>query len=52
MKADVLSLSEFAYLGEISTLIFMAVFFGALYLVLRPGAKQRYDAIARLPLDD
>jgi cbb3-type cytochrome oxidase subunit 3 len=52
MKADILSLSQFAYLAEIGTLIFMAVFLGALYRVLRPGAKQNYAAHARMPLDD
>lgn len=52
MKADFLSLSEFAYLGEISTLIFVGVFLGALVWMLRPGAKQTYAARALMPLDD
>lgn len=52
MKADMLSLSEYAVLGEIGLLIFMAVFLGAIYWMFRPGAKQAYDECARLPLDD
>lgn len=52
MKADVLSLSEFAYLGQISLLIFVGVFLGALYRVLRPGAAQHYAEHAALPLSD
>lgn len=52
MKADVLSLSEFAYLGQISLLIFLGVFLGALYRVLRPGAKQAYAELESLPLAD
>ena len=52
MKSDVLSLSEFAYLGQISLVIFMGVFLGALYRVLRPGAKQSYSELASLPLSD
>lgn len=52
MKADILSLTEFAFLAQISTLIFVGVFIGALYWVLRPGAKQTYESRARMPLDD
>jgi cbb3-type cytochrome oxidase subunit 3 len=52
MKADILSLSEFAYLAEISTVIFMAVFLGALYWMFRPGSKEFYAKQAQLPLDD
>ena len=52
MKAEIASLSELAFLGEISTVIFVAVFLGALYWVFRPGAKQAYAACARIPLDD
>jgi len=52
MKSDVLSFSEFAYLAEISLVIFMAVFLGAIVWMFRPGAKQAYTACAQLPLDD
>ena len=52
MKADILSLTEYAFLGEISTLIFMAVFLGAIWWMFRPGAKQAYAERARMPLDD
>lgn len=52
MKSDILSMSEYAYLAEISIVIFMAVFLGALYWIFRPGAKQAYAARATMPLDD
>lgn len=52
MKADILSLSDFAFLGQISIVIFVTVFLGALYRVLRPGAKEAYAAMAYMPLDD
>lgn len=52
MKADVLSLSEFAYLGQISIVIFMGVFLGAIYWMFRPGAARAYAACAQMPLDD
>ena len=52
MKSEILSLSEYAYLAEISIVIFMAVFLGAIYWMFRPGAKAAYAARAQMPLDD
>jgi cbb3-type cytochrome oxidase subunit 3 len=52
MKADILSLTDFAFLAQISTLIFVGVFLGAIYWMFRPGAKQAYESRARMPLDD
>ncbi|NVB40601.1 cbb3-type cytochrome c oxidase subunit 3 [Pseudenhygromyxa sp. WMMC2535] len=52
MKNDILSLSEYAYLAEISIVIFVSVFLGALYRILRPGAREAYEAMASMPLDD
>lgn len=52
MKSDVLSLTDFTFLAEISTVIFMTVFFGALYWIFRPGAKAAYTAMSLMPLDD
>lgn len=52
MKSDVLVLTEFAYLAQISTLMFVGVFLAALYWIFRPGAKRTYDARSRMPLDD
>ncbi|MFO7562302.1 MAG: cbb3-type cytochrome c oxidase subunit 3 [Enhygromyxa sp.] len=52
MKADILSLSEFAFLAEISIVIFMSVFLGAIYWIFRPGAKAAYAARSHMPLDD
>ena len=52
MKGDVLSLSDLAFLGEIAVLMFVGIFVGALYLVLRPGAKQYYEPYRSMALDD
>ena len=52
MKSDILRLSEFAFLAEISIVIFIGVFLGSILWVLRPGAKQVYAARAQMPLDD
>lgn len=52
MKSDILSLSEFAYLAEISIVIFMSVFLGSIYWMFRPGSKAAYAARAQMPLDD
>jgi cbb3-type cytochrome oxidase subunit 3 len=52
MKADILSLSDFAFLAQISIVIFMSVFLGALYWICRPGAARAYAARAQMPLDD
>jgi len=52
MKSDVLSLTDFTFLAEISTVIFVSVFLGALYWIFRPGAKAAYAARSLMPLDD
>jgi cbb3-type cytochrome oxidase subunit 3 len=52
MKADILALSEFAFLAQISIVIFMSVFLGAIYWIFRPGATQTYAARSQMPLDD
>ncbi|PRP96600.1 Cbb3-type cytochrome oxidase component FixQ [Enhygromyxa salina] len=52
MKSDVLSLSDFAFLAQISTVLFVAVFLGAIYWMFRPGSKQAYAQRSRMPLDD
>jgi cbb3-type cytochrome oxidase subunit 3 len=52
MKSDILSLSEFAFLGQISIVIFMTVFLGSIYWMFRPGSKAVYAARSRMPLDD
>jgi cbb3-type cytochrome oxidase subunit 3 len=52
MKGDILSLSQYAWLAEIAVIMFVSIFLGALYLVLRPGAKQHYEARGAMPLDD
>jgi cbb3-type cytochrome oxidase subunit 3 len=52
MKSDILSLSQYAWLAEIAVVMFVGIFLGALYLVMRPGAKQHYDARRSMPLDD
>ncbi len=51
MKAEVLSRTDLLFLPEIALVVFMAVFVGALWLVLRPGAKQAYARHGLIPLD-
>lgn len=52
MKSDIASLSELAFLAEIALVIFVSVFLGAIYWILRPGAARVYAARAQMPLDD
>ncbi|GEM_PF-1262500 len=52
MKSEILSLSEYAYLAEISLVLFVGVFVGAVVWMFRPGAKVAYEAMAKMPLDD
>ncbi|MBX7078897.1 MAG: cbb3-type cytochrome c oxidase subunit 3 [Nannocystaceae bacterium] len=52
MKAEVLSRTDLLFLPEIALVVFMAVFVGALWLVLRPGAKQAYARHGFIPLDN
>jgi len=33
-------------------LVFVAIFLGVIAFVFRPGSKQKYEHLARLPLDD
>ncbi|MBK6918162.1 MAG: hypothetical protein IPH07_12240 [Deltaproteobacteria bacterium] len=51
MKSEILSRTELLFLPEIALVLFVAVFVGALYLVLRPGAKQAYANQRFLALD-
>ena len=52
MKAEILSATDLTILPEISVLIFVGVFLGAIYRAYRPSAKTAYDHLARLALDD
>jgi len=52
MKSDILSRTELLFLPELSLLIFMLVFIGALVWIFRPGAAKAYERRAQLPLVD
>ena len=52
MKSDILSLTDLTLLPELAFMMFGAIFFGALYMVLRPGAKEHYERHRRMALDD
>ena len=52
MKSDILSLTDLSLLPELSLLIFLAVFVGAVVWIFRPGSRQAYARRAQLALDD
>ena len=52
MKAYVLSRTDLLLLPEIGLVLFLAIFAGALWLVLRPGAKQAYSSHRFMALDE
>lgn len=52
MKADVLSLTSSTLLPELTLVIFLATFVGALLWMARPGAREFYRNLALFPLDD
>jgi len=41
-----------SWAGTIGTIIMMVVFFGALIFIFRPGSKETYERLARVPLED
>ncbi len=49
---DILALSDLAWLGTVSIVIFMTVFLGSLVWMFRPGSKQAYAARSQMPLSD
>jgi len=52
MKTLILSRTDLLFLPELALVIFVSVFIGALWLVLRPGAKAAYARHASMALDD
>lgn len=52
MKAEVMGMTDMATLPVVAVLIFFGVFLGALFMVLRPGAKAIYERRAMLVLND
>jgi cbb3-type cytochrome oxidase subunit 3 len=51
VKQLVLSRTDLLVLPEVALVVFVAVFLGALWLVLRPGAKQAYANHRFMALD-
>lgn len=52
MKALILTRTDLLFLPEVALVIFVSVFVGALWLVLRPGAKAAYARHASMALDE
>lgn len=52
MKNDILSRTELLFLPELSLVIFLLIFVGALLWIFRPGAAAAYERRSRLPLVD
>jgi cbb3-type cytochrome oxidase subunit 3 len=52
MKALIISRTDLLLLPEVAFVIFVSVFVGALWLVLRPGAKAAYARHASMALDE
>lgn len=52
MKSLILSRTDLLFLPEVALVIFVTVFAGALWLVLRPGAKAAYARHASMALGD
>jgi cbb3-type cytochrome oxidase subunit 3 len=52
MKAEILSRTDLVFLAEISVLLFVGVFVGAIFWAYRSSAKADYEARGYMPLDD
>jgi len=52
MKNEILSRTDLLFLPEISLVVFVLIFFGALLWIFRPGSKETYERRSRLPLVD
>lgn len=52
MKSMIISRTDLLFLPEVAFDIFVAIFVGALWLVLRPGAKAAYARHASMALDE
>ena len=52
MKSEILSRTDLLFLPELSLVLFVLVFVGAIVWILRPGARAAYERRAQLPLCD
>jgi cbb3-type cytochrome oxidase subunit 3 len=52
MKSAVLSQFTLTYLPVIACLLFVAIFIGVIFWVLRPGSKSFYEQAGQIPLLD
>ncbi|MEX1362850.1 MAG: cbb3-type cytochrome c oxidase subunit 3 [Nannocystaceae bacterium] len=52
MKHEILSRTDLLFLPELSLLVFLAIFVGAIVWILRPGSTAEYARRAQLPLVD
>lgn len=52
MKSEILSRTDLLLLPELSLVLFVLVFVGAVFWIFRPGSAAAYERRAQLPLDD
>lgn len=52
MKSVVLSNWDLPWLSNVALLLFVAVFVMMLFLVFRKGAKEYFNNISQIPLED
>jgi cbb3-type cytochrome oxidase subunit 3 len=52
MKSEILSRTDLLLLPELSLVLFVLVFVGALLWIFRPGAAAAYEGRSQLPLRD
>lgn len=52
MKSEILSRTDLLFLPELSLLLFVLVFVGAVFWVFRPGSSAIYERRAQLPLGE
>lgn len=52
MKSDVLANTDLLFMPEITVVLFVSVFVGAMFWIFRPGAQRQYAANAQMPLSD
>lgn len=52
MKSEILSRTDLLFLPELSLVLFVLLFVGAIVWIYRPGASADYERRAQLPLCD
>jgi cbb3-type cytochrome oxidase subunit 3 len=50
--SDIMGNAGLSVYAEVALVLFLAAFLGIVWWVFRPAARRRWDAAARLPLDE